>query len=324
MSYNAALNLSANDRAGLVASLESSTNLPPYSPVATLSHQQGDASLLDMLTRRDFSDISKVMSMQYEKFGGINADLFWSAMQYIVTKDGVSRELVEIAKGAKVQYLDIPIPDNKLFRRMKGLHNEYFNELIAYSKTVVEPGVHDYTCEQLCNIFSSVLKHEGLDALGWGVAVNEKTNFISIAKRQKRILVSPRTVRYGQGRLIGLIIHEIGVHVRWSENYTSQSLKKAEEGIGTFVEQLTIGDFQLLRLYRFLAICFAAGIDGVARDMRQTHELVLQVRRALKPQETAAASRHFAAKEVVRVFRNLPFDMPGLVYIRDKQYFEHK
>jgi len=182
----------------------------------------------------------------------------------------------------------------------------------------------EYDTRELVQIVTDALKWSGLYTQGWRVAHNHRTNFVSIAKKDKKILIGPSRVRLSSRRLVGLLLHEIYIHALWANRHNNADRDTSiEEGIGTLVEQLTLTTFYPLRMYRFMAICFAIGMDGTPRDMRQTFEILMQVRKVLAVNESDEAARLFIAKEVVRVFRNLPPDIPGLVYIRDKHYLEH-
>lgn len=320
-SYNQVLNGSSQYKTQLIQGLVDNAPLPVYEAVSQSGEPSPNASLFDLFKNRDFRDISRIMDLQYEAFGPINEDLFWSILHHVAGQAGPDGAQLPILKQAE-QHIQVT-PNKKLFRTWQLLHQAYFKSFIAYAKTIIEPGIQIYTNEKLCELINKLLAFEGFDTLGWAATTYQRTNFVSIAKSKKRILIGPHDVQLSRTRLIGLLIHEVGIHIRWAEHANHTYPAGLEEGIGALVEQLTLPEFHLLRLYRFLAICLAVGVDGSPRAIRQVYKDLLEIRRVLRPEEQEGAAKHFVAKEVVRVYRNLPHDMPGLVYVRDKQYLEH-
>lgn len=324
-SYNNVLNNNSKRKHALIEALVAGVDLPA-NDFELNEVLQGDTedSLLSLFAQRDFSDVKKVMELQSQKFGVIDKELFWSVIAYVAAHGQLSEgtQLEELAQRAAAHVSHIP--DDRIFAKWHEFYGAYFKDALHYFDTIVPSGLKEYEPLQLQIIFEAALEWSGLSKKGWRVMQNHRTNFVSIAKSDKKILIGSSRIRLSRQRLIGLLVHELYIHATWSEYYgEGERDTSREEGIGTLMEQLTLNAFQPLRMYRFLAICFAVGIDGVKRDMRQTFDLLVEVRRALTPSEADEIRRRFIAKEVVRVFRNLPADIPGLVYIRDKHYLEH-
>jgi hypothetical protein len=262
------------------------------------------------------------MSLQYDRFGALNEKLFWSVVNFIKAKAG-DRPIdgLPVHSGGLNEHSFAP--NNELFAKLRGIHYQYYKQFINYAESIVPVGVSNYSNTQLTNIINKVLVHEKLNTAGWSAVSNSNTNFISIARRKKQILVGSDGLSFSRQRMIGLLIHEVAIHAKWAEYYPVNHEVGLEEGVGTLTEQLQLKEYHPLRLYRFLAIYLAAGIDGRARNIREVYQLLLNIRKALKPNENEDKSKLFVAKEVARVYRNLPLDKPGLVYIRDKQYLEY-
>jgi hypothetical protein len=326
--YNNVLNNLPKYKHDLVEALVMGSDFPFSNvisgSIALQAARDENDPLLGLFERRDFRDVAKIMQLQVQRFGAIDTELFWSVIAYVAAhgRIGEASSLAELARRSAVHVSHIP--DDATFMGWHHLHAEYFKDALHYFDSLVPRGVNEYDADQLSGIFTAALEWSGLQGKGWGVALNQRTNFISIAKREKKILIGSSRVRLADRRLVGLLIHELYIHAMWVEHHEEERRDTSvEEGIGTLMEQLTLTTFYPLRMYRFLAICFAAGVDGVVRDMRQTYELLVEVRRVLSLNDDTDTIRRFVAKEVVRVFRNLPPDVLGLVYIRDKHYLEH-
>lgn len=312
-SYNSVLNNSTARRDELVSALVLGDPFPKLESVNSEKTVK-TASLLEILQARDFSNINHLIELQTKVFGDINEDLFWLVVHY-------ANDVKE--NNGNVTIKKLLIPSRKVFKQWNQYHEEYFAGFISKAKELIEHNRGSYNNEELCKIINGLLEFTGNDKKGWTVTSHHATNFISVAKERKRILIGPEKVKLSKKRLIGLLLHEIAIHVEWAEHPNHQQSIGNEEAVGTLVEQLSLSDYHPLRLYRFMAICFAVGVDGTPRGMRDTYDKVLELRRILKPKEKKRTAERYVAKEVVRVFRNLPPDRPGLVYIRDKQYFEH-
>jgi hypothetical protein len=328
-SYNHILNNLPEYKHALINALIEGTDLPPYADMtqrmATEAVKEAHDPLLALFEQRDFADIDKIMQLQYDKFGPLNSELFWAVLAHVsahgvFTADSPLRPIFE-----QVLHYPSHIPTNAQFRAWHELHATYYKDAIEHFTTLIPEGMRHYERPELEAIFVKALTWSGLADKGWHVEHSSRTNFVSIAKSRKAILLGPSPARISRARLVGLLLHELYIHARWAEHHKGVTDRdtSAEEGIGTLVEQLTLEEFYPLRMYRFLAICFAAGVDGMRRDMRQTFDLIVEVRHSLAPNDDERSVRTFAAKEVVRVFRSLPPDIPGLVYVRDKYYLEH-
>jgi hypothetical protein len=321
--YNRALNSSSEYKQTLIEALVINRPFPPFNETTSVTDMQDP--LLALFEKRDFKDSSRIMQLQYDTFGSIDTTLFWETIAFIASQGTFAATSPFSVLIRQANARASRIPTGPQFAEWHRLHETYFKDAIACFDTLVKNGVYQYKQTELEEIFKAALAWSGLHDEGWQVEPSDRTNFISIAKNRKAVLIGPSSVRLGSKRLVGLLLHELYIHAYWAEHYkdTLGRDTSSEEGIGTLVEQLTLDAFSPLRMYRFLAICFAVGVDGIPRDMRQTFELLVEVRRALAPHDRPEIVRTFVAKEVARVWRSLPPDKPGLVYIRDKHYLEH-
>lgn len=313
-SYNYLLNNTATRRDELVSALVSGNPLPVTNSAILRKNNLKSATLIEIFEARDFDNIDHIMNLQTKQFGPINEDLFWLVVHY-------SNDIKE--NNGNVTIKNLLIPSRKVFKQWNQYHEEYFAGFIAKANELIVHNRGSYTNKELRRIIDGLLQFTANDKNGWTVNNYYATNLISVAKKKKRILVGPEKIKLSKKRLIGLLLHEIAIHVEWAEHPNHRQSIGGEEAVGTLVEQLSLSSYHPLRLYRFMAICFAVGVDGTPRAMRETYNKVFELRRILKPKESKSTSERYVAKEVVRVFRNLPPDKPGLVYIRDKQYFEH-
>lgn len=318
--YNDVLNPPRDYKEGVIQALVTGKEFPDFTP--DLTKGSAPDMLAELFLHRDFTDIDHVMNLQYERFGALDEDLFWSAIGYIGRHEYQTSndDFTKLMKASRLHPFEIP--GEHIFAAWKVANERYFKDAIEYCKSIIAPGVTEYTFESLQDVFTKVLDFSGLSEKGWQAGLYERTNFISIAKSKKKILIGHVTVSLSQSRLIGLILHEVYIHSLWSEHVVDRNTDY-EEGIGTLIEQLMLREFHPLRMYRFLAICLAVGLDGQKRTMREVYELLCEIRRVLRPDDSEEKARLFVAKEVVRVYRNLPPTVPGLVYIRDKNYMEN-
>ncbi|HJP80897.1 MAG TPA: hypothetical protein VJ841_00675 [Candidatus Saccharimonadales bacterium] len=326
MSYNRVLNSYPEYKQALIEALVHASEFPSYEDttkqVSLQAAEEAHDPLLALFTQREFNDVETIMELQYRRFGRIDEGLFWSALAYVSAHVEAAPSDELHALFAKASLHTSHIPEDHVFRQWHDVHMEYFAEPIAYISSFLSKEARQYSNDELCIVLNQVLVWNGLAKRGWVALPNPRTNFISIARGKRQIFVGPSNVRLGPKRLTGLLLHEVYIHALWKEYYKDHDTN-TEEGIGTLVEQLTLSNFHPLRMYRFLAICLAVGVDGTKRSMREVYELLVEMRQKLHPQEAVGSARLFVAKEVVRVFRNLPPEVPGFVYIRDKIYLEH-
>lgn len=318
--YNALLNISNDYKNDMLHALVAGGDLPQA--INKRRSTAYDDELMDILAKRDFLDVERIMDLQYDYFGSLNEELFWSAVNYVAqhVRGETGSELTTLLQARRGHLAHIP--GENLFVDYKRMFEMYFNDYITFCESIIAPGVSQYTSSELRAVFDAVLEWKGLSEKGWRTSIFDRTNFVSIAKSRKKVLIGAAQVQLSRSRLIGLIIHEIGIHIMWSEHNVKADTNH-EEGIGTLVEQLMLSKFYPLRMYRFLAICLAVGVDGRQRNMREVYDLLYDIRKILRPDEPTQKAKEFVAKEVLRVYRSLPPTIPGLVYIRDKNYMEN-
>lgn len=316
MSYNKVINPTDAYRRGMIEALVLGTSLPAVhrSQYEALAHND---ELLAAMTS-PFFDAERVMELQEQRFGRIEPDVFARVAAFLADELGDKAESL----GLEIKKVNSYAPDEKLFDAWHKVHNVFYSDLIHEMKDLISSGTEERTPVELTEILTHALLITGLYSQGWRVILSDRVNLIGVASEAKRIIVTKRPVVLSRHRFIGVVIHEVAIHALFSEHYEHRD-RDAEEGLGTLVEQLTLGAFHPLRLYRYLAIAFAVGMDGRKRTARETYELLVEIRRSLRPRETEMQSRRFVATELVRAYRTLPTDIPGVAYLRDKKYIEH-
>lgn len=324
MSYNKILNPTHEYKLQLIEALVQGAPLPDINTPTSIQEATTDP-LLDHFSKWQHDDVAATMKLQYDRFGPLQEELFVAIIAYIRIqideRDPLAKSLAHITCNYSVVSSLVPTKD--LFQEWRKAQAEYYGPVISFLDGIIPKNSTTFTSAQIVEILNKMLEFAGLAKEGWHAATFTRTNLVSVAKSRKRLSVAPHTVKLSKSRLIGLIIHEVYIHALWLEQGIHSVDAANEEGTGMLVEQLSLHVFHPLRFYRYLAICFAAGLDGKPRDARQVYELLCMIRSALKPREDTMTSRYFVAKELVRVYRNLPTNLAGLVYIRDKIYVEN-
>lgn len=303
MSYNSIINPTEAYRTALTEALVNGSELPAIDR-QQYEQEAYEDELLQAVVAPSI-DAEELMALQKKYFGDIDSGVFASVMAYVDNN-----------------MVDSYAPDAQTFQRWHDIHERFYADVIHEINEMTSPGTKERTSAELVEIFTHALQVTGLDQKGWRVILGGKVNLVGVASAKKRIIVTKRNVILSRKRLIGVVIHEVGIHALFAE-YHAHRDRDVEEGLGTLVEQLTLSTFHPLRLYRYLAISFAIGMDGTKRTARDTYELLVDMRRQLRPDESVDSSRRFIATELIRAYRTLPTDTPGIVYMRDKKYIEH-
>lgn len=186
----------------------------------------------------------------------------------------------------------------------------------------------EYSAHTLCGLLNKLLEFYGLDKLGWKATIGKETDKVSVNRLQLEIKVSSTNFRFSRPRMAGLLLHEIGAHILAHPNILvnkkkySVSPRALEEGLGVFLEQLMLRQPHHMRVYRYLAIGLALGVDGTPRDMKQVFEILWRLRYLNRQSSSVEYAKDYAIKEILRVFRGIPPTATGVVLTKDKVYLE--
>lgn len=198
-----------------------------------------------------------------------------------------------------------------------------------------------YDVEQCREIMQRALAAGGLESQGWTVKISDTASGVTTNSTSKAITL-PVGTRRSASALKRLILHEQEVHARRGQNgeYTGRKLLKngsanytdVEEGLGLILECAVdneIGGPAIQRARdRYITAGLALGVDGPARDARQTFGVLwrmLAIRNSKdghidEPAITAAKQQ--AYDHIENAFRGTNYAMPGIIYTKLKVYYE--
>jgi hypothetical protein len=272
-------------------------------------------------------------------YGELDNDLFFGYIKLLFTKSKsiagkeITRaEAKELIGGIPADTPPLVVPTRAQFKYYKGLLLQYYRPLIQILNDLPQPGADNITPGiEVARFVHELLGATGLLEEGWQVATSHNVDKVSVNAMSKRVHVAERDFHLSRARLQGLLLHEIGVHVmrRHAQTglqaqfmNTSVSSMAVEEGLGVLVEQLCLSQFISLRIFRYLALGLAIGINAKPRDARQVYEILWRLRYISQPGMDLQKAKHFAALETMRIFRGIMPNMPGAVLLRDKVYVE--
>jgi hypothetical protein len=287
------------------------------------------------------SEVSpEFVSASLALYGAVDTDLFQSCLTYVLdagyhpenpTLDSLSSEVKSMLGSITWQDDSLPVPTSEVFERYKDFAEAYFDEYL----TRIDDFRHTYTgvisAKELTGLIAELLDVVGASREGWQVAVSDRVDRLSVNAVTRTIRVVDRELYMSFGRLRGLLLHEVGIHVvrrlhandlRASVPVMSFEQLTKEEGLGVLVEQLVLQRFHVLRIFRYLAIGLAWGSDGQKRNAHEVYEILWRLRCVATGNQDQAKAKRFAALETMRVFRGIAPDVRGAVLLRDKAYLE--
>jgi hypothetical protein len=179
-------------------------------------------------------------------------------------------------------------------------------------------------------VIDELLAQIGATRQGWQTQTREYVHKLSVNTKKKTVYIKKSSFQCNRRRLIGIMAHEVYIHVRRKMHDEPLHLLIAEalpenaafeEGLGVLAEQLCLDRYYPLRQFRFIAIGLALGVDGRPRNLMEVYEILWQLRH-LSGNYTVQAAKNYAFDEALRAFRGIPLDSRGIAYSRDKIYTE--
>jgi Domain of unknown function (DUF1704) len=245
-------------------------------------------------------------------YGDFDVELFGSVLNFVCNlarQKGIELSDVctdAVGGGALFQ------PTNITFQRYRGIAEKISPNIFSDTDAV------DNTVKKT---LMRALRECGLEDRGWVVSVARHGANILVAKHKKTVYVGPHFSPTSPLRMKQLIAHEIYGHARRSEFGTIDVSSWEEEGIAILLEQLVATRFMYKRMIRYLTICFAWGIDGNPRNFVDTYQVMLPIVKAITSY-TGRQAEETCFRECVRAFRGGAPSNAGVVYTKDKIYFE--
>lgn len=210
------------------------------------------------------------------------------------------------------------------------LKREVFKEQDDLDKSIILNNEANYSGQEIKEIFEA--SFSSYNILGWKVrlATNSQTA-ISVSQSEKSVIV-PQGRKVSGSKLRGLILHEIGTHVARREKGENSRLQllglglaryeSGDEGLAMFKESQVL-DNPLMGIDGYLAISLAYGLDGKAKDFRETYEALLPYfewkNSYLATDATGIKSR--AYQRTLRTFRGTDCLTPGVAFTKDLAYY---
>jgi hypothetical protein len=195
-----------------------------------------------------------------------------------------------------------------------------------------------YSPEDMQHIYNKYLDLRGFTASGWqaqviegrtGCLTNLTDSIVEIGAAR------PATSR-GYTAVLKTMIHEIEVHVGKSVRGQRLGTGLAGKGLAgyTFFEEPFAGSVEDIYLNKTtqrgepytIAIALSAGMDGKARDYRDSYELLwrMSFARSYSSDKPISYQVNKAQKNanstLVRIWRGMPTDIPGCIFTKDRSY----
>lgn len=282
----------------------------------------------------------KFLTKIYAHYGRPQKDLFHFHLKDLIDRANKNKRNIIILSelnGLLAREITVDptrLLENKItlqtFDRAKKLFNSLYKPELKFLRQELKDFKIDdeYSARTLCSLLNRLLQFYELDKLGWKAAIGKETDKVSVNRLQLEIRVSSSDFRFSRPRMAGLLLHEIGAHILAHPNILANEKKYSapprviEEGLGVFLEQLMLRQPHYMRVYRYLAIGLALGIDGTPRDMKQVFEILWRLRYLNRQSSSIEYAKDYAIKEILRVFRGIPPTTTGVVLTKDKVYLE--
>ncbi len=304
-----------------------------------IDEKMSEIEMLEAVARKNFK---KFMDYSVNLYGRPSKKIFNHAIfqlklkikKHPVSKNfylrKASRELWSILPSNKYPGSKLTHPSKKEISLIRYEILKEFKLLIKFKKTTSL-----FDAAQIKKIFKKKLKE--MDVNGWKIRMNSINGVSIYVDQRKKEIIIPKLKKVYNNGMRHLLIHEIGTHVLRRENGEKSKLKLlglgldnseiAEEGIATVREQATDGKFEdFSGVEGFLAVSFAAGLDGKRRDFRETFEIMKKyylfssLCSGEKYEEAEKYAKLAAWDRCVRTFRGTDCKTPGVCFTKDIIY----
>lgn len=303
-----------------------------------LKFKQQESELLSSVrTLQQTRDSTQFLQKSYQIYGSYDQSIFAMALQYsLAIAEKADKHATMLSD---VKKLFTPVVVEPTHQKIDPVKFDVYRQNMAlyFAKsidTLYQLGIrHErfpISARRLQILFDALLDSSGAKQRGWNTKIiDHHTDRISVNPLSKQVNIANKDFFLRPRRLLGLLLHEVGIHVSRKENkqgfaavvpVVTPSDVMREEGLGVLVEQLCLQQFVPLRHFRYLAIGLAIGVDGRPRSLFDTYEVIWRLRYLTQKEISIERSKHFAAIETMRIFRGLAPDVPGAVLLRDMLY----
>ncbi len=226
-------------------------------------------------------------------------------------------------------------PSKETIDTLQALIREIFSDITECVPD--KPDDEKLSIGELASAFEKA--HEARNT-GWSTRIQTGQNGVESRQSDKTTVIGADRKLPTVEEARALLIHENGVHVeRRSNGDTSgdtlleglglPGYLTSEEGLTTISQRAYLGKNSTPGIPYYLVIGWANGLDGQIRDFRDVYELDWRrqavEKYARKGEVTEVEIQKFKKKaydDCVRIFRGTACDVPGMVYTKDKVYFE--
>jgi hypothetical protein len=168
---------------------------------------------------------------------------------------------------------------------------------------------------------TQALQLTGLVAGGWSVRTVPHGTNVAISRHRKTVNIGQHYHPASSFRLQQIVAHEVYGHARRFESAGDPACGLDEEGVAIVYEQLLAKRFIYKRMLRYIALGLSWGVDGTPRDFVTTYQIMVPLA-GLATNKTGRDAQQIAFKETLRAFRGGNPDVPGMILLKDKLYFE--
>jgi len=303
-----------------------------------LTYKQQETALLTAIhTVQTTGDVAPLTQLNAQLYGVLDVNLLYGCIGQVCDKiDTLQRDTALAAElfadlnlkrmqGEAVMHT----PDVATFAYYKQLAHEYFGGALELLESTLDHAGGTISGTEVARLLEAMLVLYGADAAGWRVMLADRVDRISVSSGAKTIHVAKRDFHLSPGRLKGLLLHEVGVHVLRSMHKTGfEALvpaflaadRRQEEGLGVLVEQLVLREYHSLRLFRYIALGLSTDTSQ-PRTALEVYGLLWKLR-YLSNSSSLEQAKRFAALETLRVVRGIAPTVPGAVLLRDAVYVE--
>ncbi len=213
---------------------------------------------------------------------------------------------------------------------------EEFSSLVVISEK--EKG-EKFSTEEIQREFERALREIAAD--GWIAMINRGSSAAVNTSQEEREVKIPEAKEIKLGKTLkGLLVHEVGTHVKRRVNGERTRLKLlslgldryegGEEGVARMREEAVKGKLEeFAGINYYLAGTLASGTLDQPRDFRKTFEIIVryfELQNILKGKSTSEESRNKAQTSAwntcVRMFRGTDTKTPGVFFTKDLIYRE--
>jgi hypothetical protein len=283
-----------------------------------LQHRITEAEILHAFTKHRRGSMTADELRAYrdgmvELYGPVRADYFAGALTHLehLASERQDETALKVLSTIKYQPAQLPSPSPAAFKHYRVLMQQHLADMFSGlpAGTTAEAAI------------TQALQLTGLVAGGWSVRTVPHGTNVAISRHRKTVNIGQHYHPASSFRLQQIVAHEVYGHARRFESAGDPACGLDEEGVAIVYEQLLAKRFIYKRMLRYIALGLSWGVDGTPRDFVTTYQIMVPLA-GLATNKTGRDAQQIAFKETLRAFRGGNPDVPGMILLKDKLYFE--